>query len=66
MAKDPNVQEALDALLSRPRDEVVAECERTIVGQDAVVEEVVDLLYACLQRMRMRSLGTDELDLPRA
>lgn len=66
MAEDQKLQESLDALLARPRDEVVAECERTIVGQDAVVEEVVDLLYACLQRMRMRALGTDELDLPRA
>lgn len=64
--KDTNGLSELKKILERPRDEVVKECEHTIVGQNAVVEQVVDLLYVCLQRMRMRAAGTDELDLPRA
>lgn len=64
--------EALDigasirALLARPRDEVVNECKRYVVGQDQVLSEVVGLTYSCLQRMERRLSGVDDLDLPRA
>lgn len=64
-AQDGTAEE-LEEILARPRADVIAECERTVIGQDTAVEEVVDLIYACLQRMRMRAEGTDELDLPRA
>jgi len=58
--------EAIERMLARPRDEVVRECKRYVVGQDAVLEEVVGLTYSCLQRMEMRARGVDDLDLPRA
>ena len=53
-------------LLARPRDEVLAECRRYVVGQEDVLREVVGLTYSCLQRMEMRARGVDDLDLPRA
>ena len=65
-AQDAGLEDTLAELLARPRDEAVSEIERTVIGQDAVVEEVVDLMYACLERMLRRAEGTDELDLPRA
>ncbi|MGN0071261.1 MAG: AAA family ATPase [Atopobiaceae bacterium] len=64
--QDAGLEETLAELLARPRDEAVSEIERTVIGQDAVVEEVVDLMYACLERMLRKAEGTDELDLPRA
>jgi hypothetical protein len=62
-AQDAGLEDTLAELLARPRDEAVSEIERTVIGQDAVVEEVVDLMYACLERMLRRAEGTDELDL---
>ncbi len=58
--------EAIEAILARPRDEVLAECRRYVVGQEDVLREVVGLTYSCLQRMEMRARGVDDLDLPRA
>lgn len=57
---------AIEGILGRPRDEVLEECHRYVVGQDDVVREVVGLVYACLQRMEARLRGVDDLDLPRA
>ena len=65
-AQDAGLEDTLAELLAHPRDEAVSEIERTVIGQDAVVEEVVDLMYACLERMLRRAEGSDELDLPRA
>ena len=58
--------EAIESILTRPRDEVLAECRRYVVGQEDVLREVVGLTYSCLQRMEMRARGVDDLDLPRA
>lgn len=58
--------EAIESILARPRDEVLAECRRYVVGQEDVLREVVGLTYSCLQRMEMRARGVDDLDLPRA
>lgn len=58
--------DAIEAILARPRDEVLAQCRRYVVGQEDVLREVVGLTYSCLQRMEMRARGVDDLDLPRA
>lgn len=58
--------DAIEAILARPRDEVLAQCRRYVVGQEDVLREVVGLTYSCLQRMEMRACGVDDLDLPRA
>lgn len=58
--------DAIESILARPRDEVLAECRRYVVGQEDVLREVVGLTYSCLQRMEMRARGVDDLDLPRA
>ena len=58
--------DAIEAILARPRDEVLAQCRRDVVGQEDVLREVVGLTYSCLQRMEMRACGVDDLDLPRA
>ena len=58
--------DAIEKILSVPRDDVLRECRRYVVGQDEVLNEVVGLMYACLQRMQARARGVDDLDLPRA
>lgn len=58
--------DAIEAILARPRDEVLAQCRRYVVGQEDVLREVVGLTYSCLQRMEMRARGVGDLDLPSA
>lgn len=63
-SSDP--RETIARILARPREDVVAQCKRHVVGQDRVLNEVVGLMYVCLQRMERKLAGVDDLDLPRA